>query len=379
MSNLRYISLFSGIEAASCAWRDLPLTPVAFSEIEKFPCNVLAKHYPDVPNLGDITQIKLSQLEALGHVDMIVGGSPCQGFSVAGYQKGLADVRSKLAINYISIIRTVLPKWLLWENVPGVLSSGRGLDFKFFITKLANIGYCLAWRVLDAKYFGVPQRRRRIFLVGYLGEQQSPPPVKILFECESMSGNTSQSGYKKQTTTTDPESAITETSSDVCLDICQRRDVVRYYQKTTPCLTSMMGMGGNNVPLVFAKKRYSEFEESKVAATLAASCGEFGGGSENLLSWGSQSSREYAEQNISMCLCASDAKRSKNLIAREDMRVRKLTPVECLRLQGFPDDWFKDVKGYSDSAAYKAIGNSMAVPCMRWIGERICKYEDNLL
>ncbi len=338
---LRYLSLFSGIEAASCAWAGLPMQLVGLSEIEPFPCNVLARRFPDVPNLGDVTAINPHDLRKLGHIDLIVGGSPCQGFSVAGFRKGLDDVRSKLALNYIEIIRCVHPQWVLWENVPGVLSSGKGLDFKHFITELAGCGYSLAWRVLNAKYFGVPQSRRRIFLVGYRGET-STVPEQVLFEPTWLSGDTAQSEGTQQITATDAEGLIRTADQDLCLDISHRCDVVRYYHKDVPCLTARMGTGGNNIPLVFADVNYHTYKQTEIGSALRASGGALGGGSENLVA------------------------------SPENLRIRKLTPKECLRLQGFPDYWFDDVDLYSDTAAYKAIGNSMAVPVMRWIGERIC-------
>lgn len=420
MSTLRYVSLFSGIEAASCAWKDLPLTPVAFSEIEKFPCNVLKYHYPDIPNLGDITKITLPQIEALGKIDLVVGGSPCQGFSVAGYQKGLNDERSKLAINYISIIRTIRPRWLLWENVPGVLSANGGNDFKHFISALAQCGYSLVWRVLDAKYFGVPQRRRRIFLVGYLAEKQSPPPVKVLFEPKGLQWDFAQSENKKQRTSANVEELIRKTSRDMCLDMSHTHDVMRYHNNETPCLASFMGTGGNNIPLVFGQTSFAQFKQTDTASTLTACGGTLGGGSENFFLWTSENNFTYKEQDIAKTLCAVQVKRPENLtasptyaiagniigrdiknggnglgykenemytlttadrpaVANPEIKIRKLTPVECLRLQGFPDDWLEPVPGYSDSAAYKAIGNSMAVPVMKWIGDRIVKYENGEL
>lgn len=353
MNKLRYVSLFSGIEAVSCAWHDLPMEPVAFSEVEKFPCNVLAHHFPNVPNLGDITKISPEQLSALGKVDLIVGGSPCQGFSLAGYQKGLDDVRSKLAINYVGIIRTVQPKWILWENVPGVCNTNGGADFKYFVKEIADLGYCLAWRLLDAQYFGVPQRRRRIFLVGYRGDGFGP--AQVLFERKGLSGNTTQGEGKGCCSTSGLNNNTRDTKSDVCLDIAHRSDVVRMYKSVTPTLTARMGTGGNNTPLVYAFAGYSSFTKTRVAAPLIASGGSLGGGGENII--------------------ATSATGDRDAVASSIPRLRRLTPVECLRLQGFPDDWFTGVEGYSDTAAYKAIGNSMAVPVMRWIGQRICNVE----
>jgi len=164
---VRYISLFSGIEAASVAWHPLGWEPVAFAEIEPFPSAVLAHHYPDVPNLGDITTVDWS---AYAGVDVLVGGSPCQSFSVAGLRRGLADPRGNLALEYLRAVDAVRPRWVVWENVPGVLSVDGGRAFGAFLGGLAELGYGFAYRVLDAQYVrvqshtrAVPQRRRRVF------------------------------------------------------------------------------------------------------------------------------------------------------------------------------------------------------------------------
>lgn len=187
MTKIRYLSLFSGIEAFSCAVKDMPeFEPVAFAEIEPFPCAVLQHHFPDVPNLGDVTQIDGRELR--GHVDLIVGGSPCQGFSVAGQRKGLNDERSCLALAYVRLVEEVRPKWILWENVPGVFSTNGGQDFRSFCAALDNLRYSLSWSVLDSQYWGVAQRRRRVFLVGVAGTDWERC-AKVLLEPESMCGN----------------------------------------------------------------------------------------------------------------------------------------------------------------------------------------------
>ena len=164
---VRYISLFSGIEAASVAWGPLGWEPVAFAEIEKFPSAVLAERFPQVPNLGDVAQVDWSGY--CGAVDVVVGGSPCQAFSIAGNRRGLMDERGLLMLEYCRAVGEVRPRWVVWENVPGVLSQDSGLAFGTLLGELEERGYSLAWRVLDAQYFGVAQRRRRVFLVGHLG------------------------------------------------------------------------------------------------------------------------------------------------------------------------------------------------------------------
>lgn len=177
---LRYVSVFSGIEAVSCALDPDLWKPVAFSEIDPFPSAVLAHHYPDVPNLGDITKIDWTPY--VGSVDVVFGGSPCQSFSLAGNREGLKG-ESGLMFEFIRCVRELGPRWFVWENVPGALSSENGHAFGQLLSEMAGGGYGLAWRVLDAQFFGVAQRRERVFLVGSLGTMRC---AEVLFEREGM-------------------------------------------------------------------------------------------------------------------------------------------------------------------------------------------------
>ena len=184
---MRYVSLFSGIEAATVAWEPLGWEPVAFAEVDEFPSAVLAERFPDVPNLGDVTKIDWNEVvERYGAVDVVVGGSPCQSFSVAGNRTGLEGA-SGLMWEYVRALRDIRPRWAVWENVPGCLSSGpegqSGEDFGCLLRALDELGYGVAWRILDAQFFGVAQRRRRVFLVGRLGAK---PPVEVLFEPDGL-------------------------------------------------------------------------------------------------------------------------------------------------------------------------------------------------
>lgn len=181
---MRYLSVCSGIEAASAAWHPLGWTPVAFSEVDKFPSAVLAHHYPDVPNWGDMTKFK-EWPDA--DVDVLVGGTPCQSFSVAGLRKGMDDPRGNLALTYLAIADRYKPTFLCWENVPGVLSSNGGRDFGAILGGMVKLGYGVAYRVLDAQFFGVPQRRRRVFVVGHLGDWRRA--AAVLFEQHSLQGH----------------------------------------------------------------------------------------------------------------------------------------------------------------------------------------------
>jgi DNA (cytosine-5)-methyltransferase 1 len=160
-----YLSVCSGIEAATVAWHPLGWQPVAFAEIDPFPCAVLRHHYPSVPNWGDLTTFK-EWPDAT--IDLLIGGTPCQSFSVAGLRKGLADPRGNLALTYLALLDRYRPAWCCWENVPGVLSADDGGALGAFLGGLGELGYGFAYRVLDAQYFGLAQRRKRVFVVGYL-------------------------------------------------------------------------------------------------------------------------------------------------------------------------------------------------------------------
>lgn len=192
---MRYYSIFSGIEAASVAWGPLGWEPLLFSEIEEFPSAVLKARFPSVPNLGDITKINWKEaVRDFGRPDIVVGGSPCQSFSIAGSRTGL-DGASGLMWEYVRCVREVKPDWLLWENVPGALSSSHGEDFRCLLEALDACGYGLAWRVLDAQFFGLAQRRERVFVVGRLGDVERP--CEVLFEPESLSWDTPSSREKR--------------------------------------------------------------------------------------------------------------------------------------------------------------------------------------
>ena len=214
---MRYLSVCSGIEAASVAWHPLGWKPFAFAEIEKFPSAVLAHHYPSVPNFGDMTKFRDWPDAA---IDVLVGGTPCQSFSVAGLRKGLADPRGNLCLTFLAIADKYRPQWLLWENVPGVLSSDGGRDFGAFLGGLGQLGYGWAYRVLDAQYVrvdgaprAVPQRRRRVFVVGHLGDWRRA--AAVLFERESLQGHPAPRRQAGQGTSADVAPSIVSSGRGV--------------------------------------------------------------------------------------------------------------------------------------------------------------------
>lgn len=348
---LRYGSVCSGIEAASVAWAPLGWTPAFFAEIERFPSEVLAHHYGSnlpgeplsrnaPPNLGDITRFQEWPDAAL---DLLVGGTPCQSFSVAGLRAGLADPRGNLALTYLGIADRFRPRWVVWENVPGVLSSNGGRDFGAFLGGLAELGYGWAYRVLDAQYvrvdgFGraVPQRRRRVISVGHLGDFRRAGSV--LFEPEGLSGHPAPRREAR-------EGAASTLARSVAL---RGRD------------------GGGTAEL-----------GGFVGDTLRAS----GGGGDKahvLIPVGDLNGASKALNATSTASGYMDVS-AETFVAVRDVAhrwaVRRLTPLECERLQGFPDG-YTDIlrtngKRAADGPRYMTLGNAMAVNVMRWIGRRI--------
>lgn len=316
---MRYISIFSGIEAASCAWRILGFKPVAFAEIDKYASAVLAAHYPTVPNLGDVSSIDWSNYR--GNVDIVVGGSPCQSFSIAGNREGLNGASG-----------------LMWENVPGALSSSQGEDFRCLLVALAELGYCLSWRVLDAQYFGVPQARRRVYVVGHLGDDSS---VAVLFDRESMSRDPKTLRKSRATSPVTDEGSLREAS--------------------TYTLQVRQGCGGGGKGALI---------KTDISPTICASA------RPTIFCRGNHHSKAACYEELAPTLTAH-AKSEAPLISLTPPR--HLTPRECERLQGFPDDWtavsMPNGKSVSNTQRYKMLGNSMAVPVMRWIGARILLVE----
>lgn len=454
---MRYVSLFSGIEAASVAWEPLGWEPMAFAEIEPFPCAVLAERFPDVPNLGDVCEIDWRDfVERNGRPDVVVGGSPCQAFSVAGRRLGLMDARGLLMLEFIRCVREAEPRWVVWENVPGVLSQDGGRAFGALLGELEDCGYALAWRVLDAQFFGVPQRRRRVFLVGHHAPGCA---AGVLFEPDCMRGDNPPSREKRQELAAVAGRGAARggggrLTPSGFIDKADASAGSGVYAIVGNIIGREDGNGGNGLgwesdgacytltsadrhAVAFAQNSRDEVRlvggDGQVAGALAASpgmkqttyvlestqsnssvdadvcgcvtahaakdapvvCTQHGNIAGTLTARHDSSpcADRGAEavasngQEIVSALCARDCKGvgsqyvtdGKVITQREATHyvVRRLTPVECERLQGFPDGWTKvPYRGKAadecpDTPRYKALGNSMAVPVMRWIGGRI--------
>jgi DNA (cytosine-5)-methyltransferase 1 len=501
---MRYASVCDGIGAAHVAWQPLGWQCSWTSEIEPFPAAVVEQRFGFV-NVGDMTKITEEMLNGYGPVELLVGGTPCQSFSVAGLRGGLADPRGNLALRFVQLAAVMQPKWIVWENVPGVLSSGKGRDFGTFLGALGELGYGFAYRVLDAQWFGVAQRRRRVFVVGHLGDWRRA--AAVLFERESVFGNPPTRGAAWQGVARSTAASLTSSGRGVerCGESRGQDDVVLAAPQVANPLTARMAKGINTTcdegqtPIVafhptqdpissvdglthclgsgssrgcataavaFKPSHFTRGKDGAPADLVAPLSADADKGDQDTViatpltkSKRAQSTTDdetWVPGEVSPTMScfdqgdtrattvvafdilgtpATNAAKSTDvhvpLRARQPgqseastttvlaqafthsgysnkpawitgdrtdclpssghgdtshqgigvmtpMAVRRLTPRECERLQGFPDDYTLveyRKKPAADGPRYRALGNSMAVPVMRWIGERIAMVE----
>lgn len=444
---MKYGSVCSGIEAASKAWEPLGWKPAWFSEIEPFPSAVLAHHWPEVTNLGDMTKIadavRAGEVEA---PDVLVGGTPCQAFSIAGLREGLSDDRGQLTLSYVELANAIDAKRrergepeaiIVWENVPGVLSS-KDNAFGCFLAGLAGESSelqpaggkwthagcvsgperVIAWRVLDAQFFGVAQRRRRVFVVA--SARKGFDPAAVLFELDSVRRDSAPRRETQKAV-----AALTARGVGTCgaddnqaqaghlIAECANGDVSHTLkgegfdgsEDGTGRGVPVVAFGGGNTSgnidvaaCLTAKGQRIDFEVETFAVhgtqdpdtnrELAHTLGR-NNGQENAIvtepftlairGRSEGSTVEVRNDGTANALLTPNGGRAGMGVGATGwgMQVRRLTPIECERLQGFPDNhtligWRgKDADECPDGPRYKAIGNSMAVPVMRWIGKRI--------
>jgi DNA (cytosine-5)-methyltransferase 1 len=467
---MKFGSVCSGIEAASVAWNKLGWTASWLAEIEAFPSAVLAHHYPDVLNLGDMTQLPEKILSGeIEAPDVFCGGTPCQAFSIAGNRNSLDDARGNLSLTFCEIANAIdsvrsIPTIIFWENVPGVLNTkdnafgcflaglaGEDGELKPSGKKWTNAGCvfglkrAVAWRVLDAQYFGLAQRRKRVFVVA--SARDGFNPAEILFEFDGLRRDTAPSRNSRETTTTDAQSGIgtynkqrigeysTEDVASTCAarDYKDATDLVAYenfksvYEMhaqdarvqnvgdVLPTMSATYGSGGGNIPVTYgiaeniinrqdhnggngigsqeelqytlnATGVHGICTMSDVAGPLDASYykgqGSRQGGEREFVA------QSFAQNQLGECRVGdvfntlntnSNASGRNTPMLMTQMAVRRLTPTECERLQGFPDGYTqipwrnKSAEDCPDGPRYKALGNSWAVPVVAWIGERIAK------
>ena len=376
--SLKYASVCDGIGAAHVAWQPLGWQCQWTSEIEPFPAAVVEHHY-GFRNLGDMAAITEEMLDA--PVNLLVGGTPCQSFSVAGLRGGLDDPRGNLALRFVQLAAVMQPRWIVWENVPGVLSSGKGRDFGTLLGALGELGYGFAYRVLDAQWFGVAQRRRRVFVVGRLGDWRRA--AAVLFERESVFGNPPTRGKAGQGAAVASSIRTKTGRSDDRGDGCDQANS-EHCQGHAGTLNCDKGQQGGIIAFTKSKRAQSTTDDEtwvpgEVSPTM--SCFDQGDTRATTVVAFSERTRDYGShlelEPTDVCpAIKTGSNRQQGVL--QPMAVRRLTPRECERLQGFPDDYtlvtYRN-KPAADGQRYRALGNSMAVPVMRWIGERIAMVE----
>lgn len=420
---MRYATLCSGIETPSVAWRDLGWQPVWFSEIEPFPNALLAHHYPAVPNLGDMTRIHENDTYRTETVDIICAGTPCQSFSLAGLRGGMADPRGNLTLHLLAILAEKRPRWLVWENVPDIMSSWSDAetdnegriwqtnDFDTFLAGLRAVGYSVAWRILDAQYFGLAQRRERLFVVAHLGDDWRPP-YAVLSDPTSLSGhpaprrqagspvaaltahgvgtcgaddNQAQAGHLVTASVT---SKWAKGTGGPAGDECQNLIV----GTLTECMNDKWGSNQwvdqqhyvIEHPFTF-QPRIARNGRGNISDVIPALTKDPDHGDAMNVVVQPVADTLTANWHRSNGAKAGNNQGLLNPVLDRARGVRRLTPLECERLQGFPDNYTripyrgKPPERCPDSPRYRAIGNAMPVPVIKWIGKKIKQYESLFL
>ena len=400
---MKFISLFSGIGGFDLAFERADMECVAVCEIDKNAQSVLRRHFPKAELFDDVRKVG-KETHGRKTIDLVCGGFPCQDVSIAGRRAGLAGERSGLWFEFARIIDEIEPRWVIIENVPGLLSSNKGQDFAAIIQWLAERGYGVAWRVLDAQFFGVPQRRRRVFIVASFGNGSA---AEVLFESEggerdnpkggeagkevaySLRANPSHSGDKG-------DGGINTTMVTAFMaGQGAKAGGIAASETLSPTLKGA-GSGTNQVPTIAqtltsggnGKRGYLDPVNTTMVVFDRQRSDEYGEGSENV---STLSARDYKSASD---LIWHNHQQDGSIRMQEDgtaptvsrqwgtggnnvpfVGVRRLMPIECERLQGFPDGW---TDGQSDSARYRQLGNAVAVPVVEWIGRRIVKAETRL-
>lgn len=379
---MKAITLFSGIGGFDIALESAGVEVDSVCEIDKAAQSILQRHFPNSKLFDDVKKVG-NKTHAYRSIDIICGGFPCQDLSIAGKRKGLDGERSGLWFEFARIIDELEPQWVVIENVLGLLSSDKGSDFAVILQWLAERGYCVAWRVLDAQYFGVAQRRRRVFVVASFGNGRA---AEVLFEREGSEWNTP------------PSREAGEGIADTFTIRSGKEGGGKGYlgQESLP-----MTLGGQQQHLAYSRQRSDEYKESEIVSTISQrdyksatdlilddqggsqmtiskdvvpTLGASVHGHQPLIAWEMQHASEaYMESGeIAPTLQARMGTGGNNVPM---VGVRRLTPLECERLQGFPDGW---TDGQSDSARYKQLGNAVAVPVVEWICKRIANLDAQL-
>lgn len=316
---MKVFSLFSGIGGFDLGFSRAGMTIVAMCEKDHAARSVAHRHFPEATMHNDVREVHIER----GTIDLLCGGFPCQDLSTAGKRQGLAGDRSGLWFEFARIIDEAEPAWVVIENVPGLFSSDDGRDFTSIVRWLANRGYGVGWRVLDAQGFGLAQRRKRVFIVGSFGSQRG---CTVLLDAESVSG-----------------------------DFGPRRSAGN---DGAGAVDDVVAIQGNIVDRQRGGVNGKGYAVGAPMYTLTAT-------DRHAVAFSGQHPKWRPEVEISPTITTARI----NNVAKDGV-VRRLTPTECERLQGFPDGW---TAGQSDAKRYRQLGNAVAVPVAEWIGKRIIK------
>ena len=311
---------------------------------------ILNRHYPEVEKFYDV---RCCGKENLKPVDLIAGGFPCQDLSVAGKRAGLIGERSGLWFEFERIIDELGPKWIVVENVPGLLSNKEGMDFATILRRLVECGYGVAWRVFDAQYFGVPQQRRRVFIVGHLGDGCA---AEVLFEREGLCWNSSACGEEWQEVAAPLKANSPSRRNGGSNPIINEFVIARALRSRSLSNGHISGRGG-------------EDDFDLISYSISTQPGKRLSAEDNYVVW----DKQQITRPLNGTRITPGLSRTLNQNGAMMVGVRRLTPLECERLQGFPDGY---TEGQSDTARYRQLGNSVAIPVIEWIGRRIMDAEN---
>lgn len=355
---MRVGSLFAGIGGFDLAFYRAGHEIVWQSELDPHASRVLAHHWADTPNYGDIHDVP-NRPPFTPAVDVLVGGFPCQDYSVAGNRSGLAGDRGALWWQYSRLITQLRPTWVIAENVPGLLSSRDGRDFETIIDSLTQLGYGVAWSVLDAQYFGVPQRRRRIFIVGHSGGRPRPD---ILAISEGLFGHPRPSGAEGEIPTSSLTSRIGTSGPDTA-----DAQAGWLIPETVGALRERDWRGPPidvDEPALIVNS-----SQDPITSTIAQPL-DVNSRASQVVAFAENQRHELRTLGDQASALAAHPGQKQQTYLADPVSVRRLTPLECERLQGFPDDWTK-VAHNSNTQRYRQLGNAVAVPVAQWIVNRL--------
>lgn len=357
MSALTAGSLFSGIGGFDLGLQQGGVPTAWQVENDTYARGVLTRHFPQASQYEDVTHVSSTDLAP---VDVITGGFPCQDVSVAGRRAGLAGERSGLWFEFHRLLSGLKPQWVVVENVPGLLSSNAGRDFAVILHGLVQLGYGVAWRILDAQYFGLAQRRKRVFVVGHLGSGRA---AQVLFERESSSGDSPPRPEARAQLAGDVAATLRSAGRNTSARV--GNDVGFTVTGTLSASGAGTARTGNSrseaAMLVYRKHGHGVYTGDRVAAPLSATDAKEGRTlATPPIGWKWNANIGWSfNDNLSPTLHNGSA---------TAVGVRRLTPTECERLQGFPDGW---TAGQSDTQRYRQLGNAVAVPVAQWLAGRI--------